>query len=485
VAGNAVANAQIKAKYEARLEFEELRTVDAQTDNGTAKIVVSRLAEVRFVEPKTGIVLLSQDVPYGSTLFKQEGEIVQKGDVIAQWDPFNSVIVTESAGKVKFEDVIENVTYRVETDEATKQSEYIIIESKDRNKIPACHILDENGDILRTYNFPIGGHIAITDGSDARVGEILVKIPRVVGGGGDITGGLPRVTELFEARNPSNPAVVAEIDGVVTMGRLKRGNREITITSKVGDVRKYLVPISKQILVQDNDNVRAGTPLSDGAVTPADILAIKGPTAVQEYIVNEIQDVYRLQGVKINDKHFEVIVRQMMRKVQIIEPGDTRFLETQIVDKLDFAEENDRIWGKKVVVNAGDSETMHAGQIVTSRRLRDENSLLKRQDKKIVEVRDAMPATSTQILQGITRASLATSSFMSAASFQETTKVLNEAAINGKSDYLEGMKENVICGHLIPAGTGMREYEKIVVGSREDYERTLANRKARLDFDDF
>ena len=485
VAGNAVANAQIKAKYEARLEFEELRTVETQNDNGAAQVVVSRLAEVRFVEPKTGIVLLTQDVPYGSTLLKQDGDIVQKGDIIAQWDPFNSVIVTESAGKVKFEDVIENVTYRVETDEATKQSEYIIIESKDRNKIPACHILDENGDILRTYNFPIGGHIAITDGADARVGEILVKIPRVVGGGGDITGGLPRVTELFEARNPSNPAVVAEIDGVVSMGRLKRGNREITITSKVGDVRKYLVPISKQILVQENDNVRAGTPLSDGAITPADILAIKGPTAVQEYIVNEIQDVYRLQGVKINDKHFEVIVRQMMRKVQIVEPGDTRFLETQVVDKLDFAEENDRIWGKKVVVNAGDGETMHAGQIVTSRRLRDENSLLKRQDKRIVEVRDAMPATSTQILQGITRSSLATSSFMSAASFQETTKVLNEAAINGKSDYLEGMKENVICGHLIPAGTGMREYEKIVVGSREDYERTVANRKARLDFDDF
>jgi DNA-directed RNA polymerase subunit beta' len=485
VAGNAVANAQIKSKYEARLEFEELRTVESNADGASAQIVVSRLAEVRFVEPKTGIVLLTQDVPYGSTLFKQDGDIVQKGDIIAQWDPFNSVIVTEAAGKVKFEDVIENVTYRVETDEATKQSEYIIIESKDRNKIPACHILDENGELLRTYNFPIGGHIAITDGAEAKVGEILVKIPRVVGGGGDITGGLPRVTELFEARNPSNPAVVAEIDGVVTMGRLKRGNREITITSRVGDVRKYLVPISKQILVQDNDNVRAGTPLSDGAITPADILAIKGPTAVQEYIVNEIQDVYRLQGVKINDKHFEVIVRQMMRKVQIVEPGDTRFLETQVVDKQEFAEENDRIWGKKVVVNAGDSETMHAGQIVTSRRLRDENSLLKRQDKKIVEVRDAMPATSTQILQGITRASLATSSFMSAASFQETTKVLNEAAINGKSDYLEGMKENVICGHLIPAGTGMREYEKIVVGSREDYERTVANRKARLDFDDF
>ena len=344
---------------------------------------------------------------------------------------------------------------------------------------------DADGNDLKQYNLPVGAHIVVENNQDVKAGDVLIKIPRAIGKSGDITGGLPRVTELFEARNPSNPAVVAEIDGVVTMGRLKRGNREITITSKVGDVRKYLVPISKQILVQDNDNVRAGTPLSDGAITPADILAIKGPTAVQEYIVNEIQDVYRLQGVKINDKHFEVIVRQMMRKVQIVEPGDTRFLETQVVDKLDFAEENDRIWGKKVVVNAGDSETMHAGQIVTSRRLRDENSLLKRQDKKIVEVRDAMPATSTQILQGITRASLATSSFMSAASFQETTKVLNEAAINGKSDYLEGMKENVICGHLIPAGTGMREYEKIVVGSREDYERTLANRKARLDFDDF
>ncbi|MBR5884030.1 MAG: DNA-directed RNA polymerase subunit beta', partial [Bacteroidaceae bacterium] len=312
-------------------------------------------------------------------------------------------------------------------------------------------------------------------------GDVLVKIPRVVGGGGDITGGLPRVTELFEARNPSNPAVVSEIDGEVTMGKLKRGNREITVTSKVGDVRKYLVPLSKQILVQENDYVRAGTPLSDGAITPADILAIKGPTAVQEYIVNEIQDVYRLQGVKINDKHFEVIVRQMMRKVQINEPGDTNFLELQVVDKLDFFEENDKIWGKKVVVDAGDSENMQKGQIVTARKLRDENSMLKRKDLKLVQVRDAMPATSTQILQGITRAALQTSSFMSAASFQETTKVLNEAAINGKSDRLEGMKENVICGHLIPAGTGLREFDKIVVGNREDFERVAAHRKAVLD----
>jgi DNA-directed RNA polymerase subunit beta' len=287
---------------------------------------------------------------------------------------------------------------------------------------------------------------------------------------------------LFEARNPSNPAIVAEIDGEVTMGKLKRGNREIIITSKVGDVRKYLVPLSKQILVQENDYVRAGTPLSDGAITPADILAIKGPTAVQEYIVNEVQDVYRLQGVKINDKHFEVIVRQMMRKVQIEEPGDTRFLELQVVDKLEFAAENDRIWGKKVVTDAGDSETMQKGMIVTARRLRDENSQLKRKDLRLVQVRDAVPATSTQILQGITRAALQTSSFMSAASFQETTKVLNEAAINGKSDYLEGMKENVICGHLIPAGTGLREFDKIVVGNREDYDRVLASRKTLLDY---
>jgi DNA-directed RNA polymerase subunit beta' len=443
--------------------------------------VVGRLAEVRFVDVNTGIILLSQNIPYGCTLYKKDGEMVTKGEVVAKWDPFNAVIVTEAAGRIKFENVIEGVTYRVEADETTGLRELIVIESRDKNKVPAAHVLDENGELIRTYNLPIGGHIVIEDNQVVKPGDVLVKIPRVVGGGGDITGGLPRVTELFEARNPSNPAVVSEIDGEITMGKLKRGNREITVTSKVGDVRKYLVPLSKQILVQENDYVRAGTPLSDGAITPADILAIKGPTAVQEYIVNEIQDVYRLQGVKINDKHFEVIVRQMMRKVQINEPGDTNFLELQVVDKLDFFEENDKIWGKKVVVDAGDSENMQKGQIVTARKLRDENSMLKRKDLKLVQVRDAMPATSTQILQGITRAALQTSSFMSAASFQETTKVLNEAAINGKSDRLEGMKENVICGHLIPAGTGLREFDKIVVGNREDFERVAAHRKAVLD----
>ena len=488
VAGNAAANAMIKAKYDARVEFEELRTVDivendAETNaERSAMIVVSRLAEVRFVDVNTGIVLLSQNVPYGSTLYKKDGEKVAKGDIVAKWDPFNAVIVSENPGRIQFEDVIEGVTYRVDADETTGLRELIVIESRDKTKVPAAHILDENGELIRSYNLPIGGRIAVEDGQMVKAGDVLVKIPRVVGGGGDITGGLPRVTELFEARNPSNPAVVAEIDGEITMGKLKRGNREIIITSKVGDVRKYLVPLSKQILVQENDYVRAGTPLSDGATTPADILAIKGPTAVQEYIVNEIQDVYRLQGVKINDKHFEVIVRQMMRKVQIEEPGDTRFLELQVVDKQEFAEENDRIWGKKVVTDAGDSETMQKGMIVTARRLRDENSILKRKDLKLVQVRDAVPATSTQILQGITRAALQTSSFISAASFQETTKVLNEAAINGKSDRLEGMKENVICGHLIPAGTGLREFDKIVVGSRDDYDRVLVSRKTILDY---
>ncbi len=486
VAGNAVANAMIVAKYDAKLNFDELRTVDFVDEDGkAAQMVVGRLAEVRFVEPTTGIILLTQSVPYGSTLYCKEGDVVKKGDVVAKWDPFNAVIVTETSGKVQFENVVEGVTYRVETDEISGQRELIVTESKDRTIAPSAHILDENGELIRTYNFPINGHISVNDGQMVTAGDVLVKIPRALGGGGgDITGGLPRVTELFEARNPSNPAIVAEIDGEVTMGKLKRGNREIVITSKVGDVRKYLVPLSKQILVQENDYVRAGTPLSDGAITPADILAIKGPTAVQEYIVNEIQDVYRLQGVKINDKHFEVIVRQMMRKVQVDEPGDTRFLEQQVVDKLDFAEENDRIWGKKVVIDAGDSETMQKGMIVTARKLRDENSMLKRKDMKLVEVRDAVPATSTQILQGITRAALQTGSFISAASFQETTKVLNEAAINGKTDRLEGMKENVISGHLIPAGTGLREFDKIVVGTKEDFDRIMDTRKSVLDFDD-
>ena len=483
VAANAAANATIVAKYDSKIEFEELRTVDIHDEQGNpAKMVVGRLAEVRFVDLNTNIVLFTQNVPYGSTLYVNEGDKVEKGKVIAKWDPFNAVIVTENPGKLIFEDVIEGVTYRVEADETTGLREIIITESKDKTKVPSAHIVDENGELIRTYNFPIGGHLVVEDNQLVKAGDVLVKIPRAVGKAGDITGGLPRVTELFEARNPSNPAVVSEIDGEITMGKIKRGNREIVVTSKLGEVKKYLVPLSKQILVQENDYVRAGTPLSDGAITPSDILAIKGPTAVQEYIVNEIQDVYRLQGVKINDKHFEVIVRQMMRKVQIDEPGDTRFLELQIVDKLDFAEENDRIWGKKVVVDAGDSEVMQPGMIVTARKLRDENSTLKRKDLRLVQVRDAVPATSTQILQGITRAALQTSSFMSAASFQETTKVLNEAAINGKSDKLEGMKENVICGHLIPAGTGLREFERIIVGSREDYDRVIANRKLILDF---
>ena len=483
VAGNAAANASITVKNDAKLEFDELRTVPFRDDEDKdCEMVVSRLAEVRFVDPNTNIVLSTLNVPYGSSLYNKQGDLVKKGDVVAKWDPFNAVIVSEYAGTLHFNDVVEGKTYHAETDDTTGLTEKIITDSKDRTMVPTVEVLGANGEILGTYNLPVGGHVVVEDGQTIKSGETLVKIPRAVGGGGDITGGLPRVTELFEARNPSNPAVVSEIDGEITMGKVKRGNREIIVTSKTGDQRKYLVPLSKQILVQEHDAVRAGTPLSDGAITPGDILAIKGPTAVQEYIVNEVQDVYRLQGVKINDKHFEIIVRQMMRKVRIDDPGDTSFLEQELVDKLDFTDENDRIWGKKVVTDAGDSDTLKPGQIVGVRRLRDENSSLKRRDLRPVQVRDAVPATSTQILQGITRAALGTKSFMSAASFQETTKVLNEAAIRGKVDRLEGMKENVICGHLIPAGTGMRNWDKIVVGSKEEYERMQANRKNVLDF---
>ena len=472
IASNDAAKATIVSKQDCRVEFDELRTVEITNEDGSAgKVVVGRLAEVRFVDEHTGIVLSAQNVPYGSQLFVKDKDHVEKGTVIAKWDPFNAVIVTEFSGKIRFNDIIEGITYRVEEDEATGLRERIVIESKEKNKIPTVDILNEKGEILHSYNFPINGHIVVEDGEDLKAGAVLVKIPRVVGKAGDITGGLPRVTELFEARNPSNPAVVSEIDGEVTMGSLKRGNREVIVTSKLGEIKKYLVPLSKQILVQENDYVRAGEALSDGSITPSDILSIMGPTAVQEYIVNQVQDVYRLQGVKINDKHFEVIVRQMMRKVQINDPGDTRFLELQMVDKLDFADENDRIWGKKVVVDAGDSETMKKGMIVTARKLRDENSQLKRRDLKLVKTRDAVAATSTQVLQGITRAALQTKSFMSAASFQETTKVLNEAAISGKTDQLEGMKENVICGHLIPAGTGMREFSHLIVGDMDDYRR--------------
>ena len=498
IASNAAANASIVAKNDCKIEFDELRTVPFIDDEDReCQKVVSRLAEIRFIDINTGIVLLTEGVPYGSVLYFKNGDKVKKDDLICRWDPFNAVIVSEYAGVLRLHDVVEGVTYKAETDDATGLTERIIIESRDKSRIPTVDVVRPGAkkgadghyaaeDVFGTYNLPVGGHLEqiVQDGAEIKTGTTLVKIPRSVGGAGDITGGLPRVTELFEARNPSNPAVVSEIDGEVTMGKVKRGNREIIVTSKTGDQRKYLVSLSKQILVQEHDAVRAGTPLSDGIITPADILSIKGPTAVQEYIVNEVQDVYRLQGVKINDKHFEIIVRQMMRKVRIEESGDTAFLEQELVDKLDFLEENDRIWGKKVVTDPGDSENCYKGQILSVRKLRDENSNLKRRDLKLVQVRDAVQATATQMLQGITRAALGTKSFMSAASFQETTKVLNEAAIRGKSDDLEGMKENVICGHLIPAGTGLRQWQKLIVGSKEEHNRLEANKKSIIDFAD-
>ena len=476
VASNIAAVSNITSRYDGILEIDELRTVTCDDH----EVVVGRMAEMHIIEPNTKMVLTSANITYGSKLFKKSGDKIKKGDVICEWDPFNAVIVSEVTGRVKYVNFIEGVTYREEVDETSGNSEKIIIESKDRTKVPEAELYDANGQLVKTYSLPVNAHLMVSEGEEINQGEVFVKIPRAAGSAGDITGGLPRVTELFEARNPSNPAVVSEIDGEVTFGKIKRGNREIVVTSKLGEVKKYLVPLSKQILVQENDFVRAGTPLSDGAVTPSDILNIKGPTAVQDYIVNEVQDVYRLQGVKINDKHFEVIVRQMMRKVNILDPGDTRFLEQQVVDKREFMDENDRIWGKKVVTDPGDSQNVKAGQIITARKLRDENSALKRRDLRVIEVRDAVPATSEQILQGITRAALQTSSFMSAASFQETTKVLNEAAINGKVDLLEGMKENVICGHLIPAGTGLREYDRLLVGCKDDF-NGINFRKASVD----
>ncbi len=476
VASNIAAVSNMKSKYEGRLEIDELRTVK---DKDGVDIVIGRMGELSIVDPNTNMVLTTAQLNYGSKLFFKSGETVKPGDVICEWDPFNNVIVSEVAGKLQFSNLIEGVTYRNEVDETSGNSEKIIIESKDHTRVPEAQLYDSNGQLVKTYSLPVGAHLMQKEGEEITAGSVLIKIARASSGGaGDITGGLPRVTELFEARNPSNPAIVSEIDGEVTFGKLKRGNREVVVTNKLGEVKKYLVPLSKQILVQENDYVRAGTPLSDGATTPADILRIKGPTAVQDYIVNEVQNVYRLQGVKINDKHFEVIVRQMMRKVIILDPGDTRFLEQQSVDKRDFMEENDRIWGKKVVTDAGDSNDVKKGQIITARKLRDLNSALKRRDLKLVSVRDAMPATSEQILQGITRAALQTKSFMSAASFQETTKVLNDAAINGKVDYLEGMKENVICGHLIPAGTGMRQFQSIVVGNKDEMARAAAHKVA-------
>ncbi|HNQ38616.1 MAG TPA: DNA-directed RNA polymerase subunit beta', partial [Prolixibacteraceae bacterium] len=460
IAGNISAQSMVVSKYDGYAEIEELRAVSfTDKDGKEVDVVVSRLAELKIIDKNTNIQLSSHPIPYGSKLYIKNGDTVTRGQHLCEWDPYNGVIITEYDGKIEFENLAEGVTYREESDEQTGYNEKVIIETRDKTRNPSLRIVDGEGNLIRTYNLPVGGHLSVNNGDKVRAGQVLVKIPRAAGKAGDITGGLPRVTELFEARNPSNPAVVSEIDGEVTLGKIKRGNREIVVTTKSGEVKRYLVPLSRQILVQDNDYIRAGTPLSDGAITPSDILAIKGPTAVQEYILNEVQDVYRMQGVKINDKHFEVIIRQMMRKVEIEDPGDTRFLEKQVVDKNEFFQENDWIYNKKIITESGDAEGLRAGQIISARRLRDENSLLRRKDKRLIEARDAIPATSSQVLQGITRAALQTRSWLSAASFQETTKVLNESAIMGKVDFLDGLKENVICGHLIPAGTGLKEYK--------------------------
>ncbi len=479
IAGNISEESKLVVKFAGIAEIEDLRTVKGEdTDGKNAEIVISRTTELKIVDVKSGITLSTNNIPYGSQLYIKNGEKVEKGDVICSWDPYNGVIVSEFPGKIAYENIEQGMTYQVEIDEQTGFQEKVISESRNKKLIPTLLIQDSKGETLRSYNLPVGSHLMVDNGDKIKEGKILVKIPRKSAKSGDITGGLPRVTELFEARNPSNPAVVTEIDGVVSFGKIKRGNREIIIESRLGEVKKYLVKLSNQILVQENDYVRAGMPLSDGSITPEDILAIKGPSAVQQYLVNEVQEVYRLQGVKINDKHFEVVVRQMMRKVRIEDPGDTIFLENQLVHKDDFIHENDEIFGKKVVIDSGDSENLKPGQIVTARELRDENSILKRNDKNLVEAKDAIAATATPILQGITRASLQTKSFISAASFQETTKVLNEAAVSGKIDTLEGLKENVIVGHKIPAGTGMREYDNIIVGSKEEYDEIMARKEA-------
>ena len=483
VAGASRTEADIKAKHNGILQIDELRAVDVEKEDASGKPVrcqrvIGRSAEMHIIDPETHIVLTTTNISYGSFLYKKSGDMVEKGDLIAEWDAFNALIISEVAGKVQYENIIEGVTYRAETEEQTGMTSKVIIETRQKTKNPSIRILDEADEVIKEYDLPVGARIEVKEGQKLKAGDILVKIPRVFGKAGDITGGLPRVTELFEARNPSDPATVAEIDGVVSFSKkLKRNNREVIITSRTGEEKRYLIPTSKQILAQENDFVRAGTPLSEGALTPADILAIKGPKQVQEYIVNEVQSVYRGQGVKIDDKHFEVIVRQMMRKVEIIDPGDTRFLEGELVNKLDFQEENDNIWDKKVVASSGDSAKYQEGQIISVRELRDENSLLKRQDKTEMTVRDAQPATAKQILQGITRASLQNKSFIAAASFQETTKVLTEAAVNARTDYLEGLKENVIIGHLIPGGTGLREYENIIVGSKSEYESLMASKE--------
>ena len=474
VAGNISEDNKLIAKFDGKVVIEDLRTVEGKDSEGnTADIVISRTAEIKVIDKKTDITLSTNIIPYGSVIFNKKIKSIKKGETICQWDPFNGVIVSEFGGKVKFDNLEQGVNYQVEVDEQTGFQEKVITDSKNKKIIASLIIEDKDGNVLRSYTLPVGAHLMVDNGDKVESGKILVKIPRKSGKAGDITGGLPRVTELFEARNPSNPAVVSEVDGVVSFGKIKRGNREIIVESKTGDVRKYLIKLSNQILVQENDFIKAGMPLSDGAVTPIDILRIQGPSAVQQYLVNEIQDVYRLQGVKINDKHFEVVVRQMMRKVRIIDSGDTLFLENQLIHKNDFIQENDAIYGMKVVEDAGQSENVKAGQIISARQLRDENSLLRRNDQTLVVARDAQPATAEQVLQGITRASLQTKSFISAASFQETTKVLNEAAVNGKVDHLEGLKENVIVGKKIPAGTGMRTYDNLIVGPKEEIEESF------------
>ena len=474
-ASSTAAENAITSKYNGKLEFEELRTIERVTDDGVQDVVVSRTTEVRIVDENTGITYSQYDVPYGSILYKKEGETVKKGDLICEWDAYNAITIIETAGKIHYDNMIEGVTYREEADDISLNRDKVIIESRDKSKNPTIVIVDENGEHLKHYNLPVGAHVMVEDGADAKVGDIIIKIPRAIGKASDITGGLPRVTELFEARNPSNPAIVSEINGEVIMGKIKRGNREIIIKHRSGIEKHYLVPLTKQILVQENDYVRAGTRLSDGAVSPTDILNILGPIKVQEYIVNEIQEVYRLQGVKINDKHFEIIVRQMMRKVLINDPGDTEFLQEELVDKWLFMDTNDHIYGKFFVLDKGDSEIYSEGDIITAREMRSENSSLDRQGLKMMTLREAKPATASQVLQGITRAALKTNSFISAASFQETTKVLSEAAIRGRVDTLEGLKENVICGHPIPAGTGQKEFQEILVAPAVDMQKNLAD----------
>ena len=474
IAGNISEENSVISKFDGNIEIEDLKTVKGKNNEGEeVEIVISRTSEIKISDPNTGLTLSNNNIPYGSFLYVKNKKKIKKGTLVCEWDPYNGVIISDYSGKISYENIEQGLTYEVEIDEQTGFQEKVIIESRNKKLIPTLHVKNSKNEIIRSYNLPVGAHLVVNDGDKIDLGKILVKIPRKSAKTGDITGGLPRVTELFEARNPSNPAIVSEIDGVVSFGKIKRGNREIIIEAKTGEVRKYLIKLSNQILVQENDFVKAGTPMSEGSITPNDILNIKGPSAVQQYLVNEVQEVYRLQGVKINDKHFEVVVRQMMRKVKIQDSGDTIFLQDQLVHKSDFIDENDSIYGKKIVEDAGDSETFKVGQIISSRDFRDENSILKREDKNLVVARDARPATATPILQGITKASLQTKSFISAASFQETTKVLNESAVNARVDYLDGLKENVIVGHKIPAGTGLRRYDDILVGSKESYDELM------------